>query len=64
MTSSSPLPSWIPPRLLTVQEAAELLQPSIRQLRRLIADGRLEVTHIGRRTRVRPDVIAALILGE
>ena len=52
---------WIPPRLLTVEETAELLQLSIRHVRRLIADGRLEVKRIGRATRVTPEGIAALL---
>jgi|tagenome__1003787_1003787.scaffolds.fasta_scaffold20313608_2 excisionase family DNA binding protein len=61
MNSSRRLPGWIPPRLLTVEETAELLQLSIRHVRRLIADGRLEVKRIGRATRVTPEGIAALL---
>ena len=61
MTSAPPLPSWIPRRLLTVEEAAELLRLSIRQLRRLIADGRLPVSRIGRSIRITPEELAALI---
>jgi len=57
----SPLPDWIPRRLVTVPELAELLQQSPRQVWRLIADGRLQVTKIGRSTRVTPEAIAALL---
>ena len=60
MTSPS-LPDWIPRRLMTVDEAAELLQLSIRQTWRLIADGRLQVKRVGRSVRVTPEAIAALL---
>jgi excisionase family DNA binding protein len=55
------LPDWIPRRLMTVDEAAELLQLSIRQTWRLIADGRLQVKRLGRSVRVTPEAIAALL---
>lgn len=58
---SSPLPNWLPRRLVTVPEAAELLQVSVRQVRRLIADGQLPATHLGRTVRLRPEALAALI---
>jgi excisionase family DNA binding protein len=60
MTSRS-LPDWIPRRLMTVDEAAELLQLSTRQTWRLIADGRLQVKRLGRSVRVTPEAIAALL---
>jgi excisionase family DNA binding protein len=60
MTSPS-LPDWIPRRLVTVPELAELLQQSERQVWRLIADGRLQVHKIGSSTRVTPEEIAALL---
>jgi excisionase family DNA binding protein len=47
--------------LATVPEVAELLQQSERQIWRLIADGRLQVTKVGRSTRVTPEAIAALL---
>jgi excisionase family DNA binding protein len=55
------LPDWIPRRLMTVDEAAELLQLSTRQTWRLIADGRLQVKRVGRSVRVTPEAIAALL---
>jgi excisionase family DNA binding protein len=55
------LPDWIPRRLMTVDEAAELLQLSTRQTWRLIADGRLRVKRVGRSVRVTPESIAALL---
>lgn len=59
--TGSSLPLWLPRRLLTVPEAAELLQLSVRQLRRLIADGRLHPTRVGRTVRLRPEALAALL---
>jgi excisionase family DNA binding protein len=58
---SPSLPDWLPRRLMTVAEAAELLQQSPRQVWRLIADGRLQVTRVGRSVRVTPEAIAALL---
>lgn len=55
------LPPWLPRRLATVPEAAELLQVSVRQLRRLIADGRLPAARVGRAVRLRPEALAALL---
>jgi excisionase family DNA binding protein len=59
MTSS--LPAWIPPRLMSVPEAAEILQQSPRQVWRLIADGRLRVIRLGRSVRVSPEAIAEFL---
>ncbi len=59
--TSGPLPVWIPRRLMTVEEAADLLQLSSRQLRRLIASDRLEVKRVGRSVRVTPEAIGALL---
>ena len=58
---SPSLPDWRPGRLVTVPEAAELLQVSVRQIRRLIADGRLPATRVGRTVRLRPEALAALL---
>lgn len=58
------LPAWIPHRLLTVEEVAELLRLSTRQVRRMIAEERLPVTRLGRAVRIRPEVLAALIEGK
>lgn len=57
------LPTWIPPRLHSVEEAAAILHLSLRQVRRLIAEGRLGVVRIGRAVRVSPAVLAELVTG-
>lgn len=57
----SGLAPWIRPRLHTVEEAAEVLRLSERQLRRLIAGGRLRSCRIGRAVRVLPEAIAELV---
>ena len=58
---SATLPDWIPQRLMTVKEVAELLQVSTRQVRRLIADHRLEETRVGRSVRISPEAVVALL---
>ena len=60
MTATT-LPDWVPHRLLTVHEVAGLVCLSPRQVRRLIADGRLPVTRMGRAVRIRPEAVAHLI---
>jgi excisionase family DNA binding protein len=55
------LPAWLPRRLVTLVEAAELLHVSVRHLRRLIAKGELEPTRVGGTVRVSPEALAALI---
>jgi excisionase family DNA binding protein len=57
----SELPPWMPRPLLTVKEVAEVLHISVRQVRRLIEDGRLAAVRIGRAVRVRPEAAAELI---
>jgi excisionase family DNA binding protein len=49
------------PALLTVKQAARVLNLGRSTVYQLIADGRLEVVHIGRSTRVTTDAIARLI---
>jgi excisionase family DNA binding protein len=49
------------PALLTVKQAARVLNVGRSTVYQLIADGRLEVVHIGRSTRVPTDAIARLI---
>jgi excisionase family DNA binding protein len=51
----------MPSRLLTVAEVAEALHISVRQVRRLIKDGRLAAVRLGRAVRVRPEAAAELI---
>jgi excisionase family DNA binding protein len=49
------------PALLTVKQAARVLNLGRSTVYQLIADGRLEVVHIGRSTRVPTDAISKLI---
>jgi excisionase family DNA binding protein len=49
------------PALLTVKQAARVLNLGRSTVYQLIADGRLEVVHIGRSTRVPTDAITKLI---
>jgi excisionase family DNA binding protein len=49
------------PALLTVKQAARVLNLGRSTVYQLIADGRLEVVHIGRSTRVPADAISGLI---
>jgi excisionase family DNA binding protein len=55
------VPDWIPQRLMTVNEVADLLQISIRQVRRLVANHQLEAIQIGRSVRIRPEALATLL---
>jgi excisionase family DNA binding protein len=51
-----------PERLLTVQEAAEILSLSVVQVRRYIADGSLPVIRFGRRAiRIKPSDLERFI---
>ena len=59
MKSSSP--DWLPRRVVTVAEAAELLHVSVRHLRRLIAKGELESTRVGEAVRLSPEALASLV---
>jgi excisionase family DNA binding protein len=54
-----PRPSPAP--LLTPLEVAEILNVSLRSVRRLIADGRLPAKRIGRLVRIRPEALVAII---
>jgi excisionase family DNA binding protein len=49
------------PALLTIKQAAQVLNLGRSTVYELIADGRLEVVHIGRSSRVPVDAIAQLI---
>jgi excisionase family DNA binding protein len=58
-----------PPRtsrrpLLTAAEVARILNISIRQVRRLIKDGKLPIVRVGRAVRIRPESLDKLIDGE
>ena len=61
MTSSSPLPEWIPSRLMSIREIAELIDQSERQVRRYVADGRLQVIRLGDSVKATPEAVAALL---
>ena len=57
------LPHALPLRLFTPAEVAEILNMSLRSVRRLIADGTLPVKRMGRAVRIRPEALAAMIDG-
>ena len=64
MAIEDALNPWTPeprPALLTVRQAARVLNLGRSTVYELIAAGRLEVVHIGRSTRVPADAIARLI---
>ena len=48
-------------RLLNVAEAAEILNISLRSVRRLIAEKKLRVVRIGRAVRIHPEALADLM---
>jgi excisionase family DNA binding protein len=48
-------------QLLTVSEVAQRLRLSERQIRRMIADGRIPVVRLGRAVRIREETLRALI---
>ena len=47
--------------LMTASEVAELLQVSLRTVRRLIADGTLPVARVGRSVRISTETLDALL---
>ena len=55
------LPAWLPRRLVSLAEAAELLHVSVRHLRRLIDKGELEPTPVGGAVRLSPEALAAFL---
>jgi len=59
--NSRKLPEWLPNRLMTVREAAEVLRCSERQVRRFISDDRLSVSRLGRRLLIKPESIVELL---
>ena len=59
--STPSLPDWLPRRLMNVDEVAEVLDLSPRQVWRLIAKKKLKNVKIGRTTRVTPEAVAELI---
>ena len=48
------------PPLLTAAEVAEILNVSIRSVRRLIADGKLPIVRLGRAVRILPESLETL----
>jgi excisionase family DNA binding protein len=58
---SPSLPDWLPRRLMTVNEVAEIINASPRQVRRFIATGNLKVVRLGRTVRVTPEAVAAFL---
>ncbi|MEV0194860.1 helix-turn-helix domain-containing protein [Nonomuraea sp. NPDC050691] len=61
MTDASVLPEWARGRLLTVEEAAERLNTSIRFPRRLIEERRIAFVHLGRNVRIPEAALDAFI---
>ena len=58
---TAPLPAWIPQRLLTVKEVADLLHLSTRQVRRMITQNDIQAVRLGRSVRIRPEALAATL---
>ncbi|GIH91180.1 helix-turn-helix domain-containing protein [Planobispora siamensis] len=58
---ASPLPEWAQGRLLTVEEAAERLNTSVRFPRRLIEERRIAFIHVGRNVRIPEAALEAFI---
>ena len=54
------IPAWLPRRLVTLAEAADLLHVSVRHLQRLIAKGELEPTRVGGPVRLSPEALARI----
>jgi excisionase family DNA binding protein len=56
-------PAASPPadRLLTVEAAADRMSTSVRFIRRLIAERRIEFVKVGRHVRIRESALAAFI---
>ncbi|MFI6928182.1 helix-turn-helix domain-containing protein [Nonomuraea spiralis] len=55
------LPDWARGRLLTVEEAAERLNTSVRFPRRLIEERRIAFVHLGRNVRIPEAALEAFI---
>ena len=51
-------------RLLTADDAAQILNVSLRTVRRLIAQKKLPIVRLGRAVRIRPEALNALTVGE
>lgn len=49
-------------RLFTVPEASELLSTSVRFVRRLIAERRIEFVKVGRHVRIRESALIAFVV--
>lgn len=58
---TSPLPELAQGRLLTVEEAAERLNTSVRFPRRLIEERRIAFIHVGRNVRIPEAALEAFI---
>ena len=61
---SASWPSWLPRRLLTVTDVAEIFQISPRTARRMIDSGKLPRAPLGRLVRVRPEAVVDLLNGQ
>jgi len=63
MTKTSTKPATPLPRLLSLEDTAEVLGCSMKTVRRLIEAKTLPVVRLGRLIRVHPDDLARLIAG-
>ncbi|WP_271218853.1 excisionase family DNA-binding protein [Streptosporangium carneum] len=59
--SVSPLPDWAQGKLLTVEEAAERLNTTVRFPRRLIEERRIAFVHVGRNVRIPEAALEAFV---
>lgn len=57
------LPEWAQGQLLTVEQAAERLNTSVRFPRRLIEERRIAFVHLGRKVRIPEAALDAFIAG-
>ena len=59
--ASATWPAWLPRRLLTVEDIAELFHISTRTARRMVDSGELPRVPFGRLVRVRPEDLLQLL---
>jgi len=57
----SPEPDAMLPRLLTIEQVAEILQACTRTVRRHIDSSELQVVRIGRLVRIRPEAVETFL---
>jgi excisionase family DNA binding protein len=57
-------PTWLPRRLLSVDEVAQIFHVAPRTVRRWIDDGRLPCVRMGGVVRVRPETVRDFVNGQ